>query len=241
MVSVNYSKIPVAALGSLTKRIAAKVGESDIKDLTDSDEFKKLKEDVDIFQLAINKRKYTEYTAKVEDADKRRDEDSIALREYVQTMQKSRNTEMAEAAKKVNFILENFGSGIERLPYDAESSKLNGIITELRKDSNKELISKINLEHWLDSLQKSQEEFEALVSVRIDDKTAIQEVRSASTLRADLIASLKSFFDLLNLNIRVRKTENYITLGNIIQNIIDEVAKNYNKGTSIEEKRIEEK
>ena len=241
MVSLNYSKISVTALGDLTQRIIVKVKETGIKELVDSDQYTTFVKVSDEYQASLNKKKYTEFTNKVAELDKERDEASIALRQYVNLQCKLKGSRVLEAAEKIKFLLANFGKGIEKMSYGEESQKINGILAKLKEEPNVSYAKTITLDTWIGSLESAQREFERVVSTRVDDKSAIMEVTSATEARKEVVVAMNDFMDLLNLYIKVKKEKELVSLGNDIQIIIDETAQDYNKETATEKKPEDKK
>ena len=150
-------------------------------------------------------------SAKLSDADKKRDNALRSLLNIIKSYTVYPDTEKADAALKLQSVIEKYGKSIDRLPYLEESGVLVNLLGDLETTGNKALITLLHLDEWLTILKSAAAEFDRLfINRETDNSTKLSgQVKQTRQAMQELFQNLAT---LINAYTIVYGAENYTNL-----------------------------
>lgn len=150
----------------------------------------------------------SDITPQISDVDQRRDTTYKGFTEAVKSASKHFKPEMAEAARKLQIVIDHFGD-FTKLPYNEETGKIYNFVQELQNEKYSPLVSMLNLTEWVNELVAINIEFDTLIKSRFDESLEKQELR-VRAIRKEIDESYKEITGDIEALCRVHKTEIYI-------------------------------
>lgn len=188
-----------------------------------------LNSDVTTLEGILHRNPGNYFTEKVLLKDEERDSLYLAFCHYIYAWTiRVDEPEKANAALRILSIIKNRGGDFLDLGYARETAELASFFTEMSTDSAQRDLISIGADSWLDSLKKSQEEFEAIYLQSLTGR-ADQEYPLLREARIQLANSLDGLLSYLSLRIRARD-DRYISLAEKINELVRNIAR---KGSNI--------
>ncbi len=150
----------------------------------------------------------SDITPQIAEVDHRRDTTYKGFAEAVKSASKHFKPEMAEAARKLQIVIDHFGD-FTKLPYNEETGKIYNLVQELQNEKYSPLVSMLNLTEWVNELVAINIEFDTLIKNRFDERLEKQELR-VKAIRKEVEESYKEIAGDIEALCRVHKTEIYI-------------------------------
>ena len=169
---------------------------------TDADKLKVKKQFEDIYlplyvQLdnIFKKIRKSALTEKIQEADVLRDNMYIGINEISKAYLRHFDAETCDAAKRVRIVMDTYGN-VAKKPLQEETSAVYNLLQELQGKYSSD-IQKIGLKNWVDNLQKTNEDFDALVKGRYDEEAAKTDA-VMKEVRKEMDAAYKNLCDIIN-------------------------------------------
>lgn len=229
MRKLNYSKMPVLTLGALAERVTSTAELHKIGDPIVSAKLQELKTVCETYQMGLNKRNYSDLTKKIKEKDKERDKLIRGMRKFAVSQVEAPLKEISEAAKRARRIFSSYLNKVEEAPFGEESGKIDVFLNIFGNKENADIIELLNLRCWIEALRNLQNEFAELQSERVDSKTELQNIKSASSLRKELVTALLEFFDYVRASIMINNNRELKSLLGLIEVIKQETALSLSK------------
>lgn len=109
---------------------------------------------------------------KISEADTERDNALKAFISVVKAYTLFPDTNKAEAALKLQYTINKYGSGIDRLPYLQESGVLTNLLQDLKLKECDDAIKLLNLTDWVTTLEETTQRFNSLFQTREADNSS---------------------------------------------------------------------
>ena len=128
--------------------------------------------------------------------DNTRDNLIIGLNKLIDACSYHPDNAVVQAATELNTVIDKLGSSIQKKGYDAESTLLNTILTDLKGDYLTQ-VTIINADAIVKALDKSQNRFAKLRSEQLIENAEINEIVSMSAIRREFEASIRLLLSVL--------------------------------------------
>jgi hypothetical protein len=165
--------------------------------------FKAFKKE-DICMRVIRK---SEYTARIKEADKLRDESYRSLVQYVKSFEHYHQSDMAEAAERISILLHTYGD-VTKKTYDGETADIDNILFELRHRYSSD-VTMLNCDDRVDQLDTVNTEFKNLVDHRYEEHTELPDY-NLKEVRVEVDADYKAIVDRITALVQIEGEANYI-------------------------------
>ncbi|GBU26345.1 hypothetical protein R83H12_03041 [Fibrobacteria bacterium R8-3-H12] len=119
---------------------------------------------------ALKKIVKSEFTAKIHEADKARDEIYLGMAETTAAALRHFNPATREAAERLKILLDTYGN-VANKPLNEETSAIYNILQELKGKYAAD-VSSVGIEQWVSELETRNAAFETLVKERFDETAA---------------------------------------------------------------------
>jgi len=116
---------------------------------------------------ALKKIVKSEFTAKIHEADKARDEIYLGMAETVAATLRHFNPDVRQAAERLKILFDTYGN-VANKPLNEETSAIYNILQELKGKYTTDVAS-IGLTQWVAELENRNQTFETLVKERFDE------------------------------------------------------------------------
>jgi hypothetical protein len=144
---------------------------------------------------ALKKIVKSEFTAKIHEADKARDEIYVGMTEMNAAALKHFSPEIREAAGRLKIVFDTYGN-VASKPLNEETSAIYNILQEL-KGKYADDAATIGILQWVAELENRNKAFENLVKERFDETAARTDI-VLKTARAELDAAYFAIRERLN-------------------------------------------
>lgn len=225
MAKRHFSRIPVASLGTLSNRIIELAENSKLDEVLKSEKFQTLLKINETYQQSVLKKKNSDLTKDIEEADNQRDYILKSFRKHINASAVSIVPEIKSAGEKAKAILDRFGNDIEKLPYAEESAYIVKIISEFKSDDVADIAEALNLPLWIRSLDRTQNAFEELFKQRSLDEHTLGEVASASELRKEVVDAIINLHSYIENGAGFKGDKSWKDLEEVIAESIEKTAK----------------
>ena len=147
------------------------------------------------FDTSFNRMPMSIHTEKVVKLDRLRDKAVMGIFSHLKGQANHPDPLVSEVGRKALAIARAVGtpSYIVALPHSEESKEIRKLLSNLRANLTPDEIARINLQPWLDAVEGTQDDFEAIYGTRSDDKAQKAEIDSATKERGDLEAAIRGF------------------------------------------------
>lgn len=156
----------------------------------------------------------SEYTQKISQLDKERDNLYSALNFRLEAEERCPVVERKEAAKMLRIIFKNYGNPI-KLNLIEETSVINNLVAELKEEKHKNLVKLTGLEEWISFLETANKEFFTLYEQRRDD-TAEKVTINLKSVRKEADTLFKKITNRITALIELEPSEE---LNNLVSKI----------------------
>lgn len=141
-------------------------------------------------------------SAGIEDADADRDNALKSLVNVVKAYELFPSGEQSEAARQLLHVIDKYGRTIYRLPYLQESGALANLLQDLELSENKDRISLLHLEDWVNTLKEATARFDALFIGRESENSVklsglAKEARQAVQAEFEQLTAVINVFEVV--------------------------------------------
>lgn len=143
-----------------------------------------LKEDMDLLTDLVSQSRISDETAAMQDLDKRRGDFVVYLTTTISQARKSPIATQSAIAQSLYNVIKPY-IGISRLANQQETAQIQGLLTDLAKETNAANIASLGLADVVEALREANDEYARLTSQRTSTKAATSKEDSA-TVRARL-------------------------------------------------------
>jgi hypothetical protein len=170
---------------------------------------------------ALKKIVKSEFTAKIQEADKARDDTFSGMAEISRACLKHHNPDVREAAKRLKILLDTYGN-IDRKPLNEQTSAIGNILQELKGKYAHDAYS-VGISEWVAELEMRNEMFISLTQERFDEAAAKTSVTMAEA-RAEIDKQYRIIVQRINALVIVEGPEAYENFANRLNVVIDKYA-----------------
>lgn len=162
----------------------------------------------------------SEITSELQELDAARDAALQGIELQVKSFTYHYTQSTRVAAELLNNSLENYGSGIGRLNYQAETSTINSIIEKWEKEQKFiDALTTLNLSSWLGHMKGINTNFNQRFLDRLEDNVDSPE-QSTLELRAEIIISYRQLMSFLQAYTTLSTSEEYTKVNKLINELI---------------------
>jgi hypothetical protein len=166
---------------------------------------------------ALKKIVKSEFTAKIHEADKARDDIYIGMEEMAIAAQRHFNPEIREAAARLKIVFDTYGN-VAKKSLDEETSAIYNILQELEGKYASDA-SAVGISQWAAELKARNNVFEALVKERDSEgasrtNVVMKEARKAAD------AAFKQLCDIINVYMVLEGEASYETFARTLNEVI---------------------
>jgi len=183
----------------------------------------------------------SDYTEQLADLDSKRDAHTLGMFGIIDSCLNHFSEEVVPCARRVKIVVDTYGGkGIVRKSYNEQTATTTNLIQDLKSDQYKNDVAMLRIKDWLDELERINNELEALVKTRHDEKAA----KTALVLkeeRAKTDGAFRAISKRINALVEVEGTEKYAAYIRDVNLIIDryEVTVNVRSGRAKAKKAAE--
>jgi len=145
---------------------------------------------------ALKKIVKSEFTAKIHEADKARDEIYLGMAETNTAALRHFNPEVRQAAERLKIVFDTYGN-VANKPLNEETSAIYNILQELKGKYAADAAS-VGLTQWVTELENRNKAFETLVKERFDETAARTTDIIMKQARAQLDEVYKTIVERIN-------------------------------------------
>ncbi len=145
---------------------------------------------------ALKKIVKSEFTAKIHEADKARDEIYLGMAETVTATLRHFNPNVRQAAERLKILFDTYGN-VANKPLNEETSAIYNILQELKGKYTADVAS-VGLTQWVAELETRNQTFEGLVKERFDETAARTTDIVMKQARAQLDEVYKTIVERVN-------------------------------------------
>ncbi|MFV0590236.1 MAG: DUF6261 family protein [Draconibacterium sp.] len=145
---------------------------------------------------AIGKQVAKQQTEALAAADLKRDNLFRGTKYLTQAYLLHPNAEMLEAAVELEKVIGKVGWHLNREGYDTQSALLKTLLKELT-GKQAERVALLGMADYVDLLNTSQTEFDALRQEQLDHNTEMEQISSMTAVRGSLEQTLKDLLEIL--------------------------------------------
>ena len=145
---------------------------------------------------ALKKIVKSEFTAKIHEADKARDEIYLGMAETVAATLRHFNPNVRQAAERLKILFDTYGNVVNK-PLNEETSAIYNILQELKGKYTADAES-IGITQWVTELETRNQTFEGLVKERFDETAARTTDIVMKQARAQLDDVYKTIVERIN-------------------------------------------
>lgn len=180
-------------------------------------------------------------TAKIKEADAKRDQAFIGLKNVVKGYQSHNNAELVDQANQIMHLFRRYGLNVSTLNYQAETENLKVLIKELNAlEAKHAMLTNLGIKTWVEDLNALNESFNELYLERTTSKAkfGIQSVTASRKETDRLYNELITLLDAITLTkeSRNKPVDDYKQTK---QNL-DELSKQYMDMVSLRKSRNQE-
>ena len=161
----------------------------------------------------------SEYTEKIEIADKSRDRAYKNFKSIVKTATKHHNPVVVNAAKKLTIVLNKSGN-VNKMSYRGETSAIYNLLQEFRGAYAAD-IELLRLTEMVDELERANKATEALLDTRDNERSARNHDKMI-VLRAETDAAYHAIVERINAAVVMEGPENYALFIIKLNGLIDQ-------------------
>lgn len=199
--------------------LAVEEGTEKLKIQPQIEEFGRLLNREDEALKVINK---SEFTGKIQEADRARDEILVGMTDIVEASQKHFNIAMRDSAGRLKIVFGTY-KNIDKKPLNEQTSAVYNFLQELKGKYEPD-VAALGLTGWVNELEQRNNAFSALMKERFDESAAktdivLREARNAVDKQYRIIE------ERINALIVVEGVENYESFVRRLNAIIDKYAK----------------
>lgn len=132
-------------------------------------------------------------------ADKVRDDLHRGLCYAVKSYQFDTDSDNVESSTQLLRVINTYGLEIRRKPYNEETALVRSLVADLTNESNLPHLTKIGVEAWTTKLSQANQEFDELMSSRLEEDAAslsftVRDIRlSIDPIYRDITQALETF------------------------------------------------
>ncbi len=159
-------------------------------------------------------------TKKLEELDAKRDKLVIFFRKIVEAHKYHIDERKNKAAEEIEFLIEQYGGSIDRLPYAQETLAIRKLHDSLLSDNSlSHALDKLELRNWLTLMQTANEDFQSLFVGRTMDNADTVDVNTGE-VRKLLATMFEEFADRLKAHAILTESAEHIKLLNRVNQLV---------------------
>lgn len=176
-----------AEFGQFITRLFEDFSQSGLSIDTDADFkllFESLKQKNPTYGKALEQIRENENTKKIAELDKVRDDDFTALRDSIKPYRNAKKEQQKQAYNALKIVFDEYKNIVD-LNYEAETKKINTLISVLKSTEHQPHISALKIGDFVEELEKSNTEFDTLFAQRSAQNIA-KESYDTKALRREM-------------------------------------------------------
>jgi len=181
-------------------------------------------EKLTLCQQAINnvlqKTMAKDVSAQLKTEDNLRDNCIIGLNKLVEACEYHPDETVKEAAIKLNDLLDKMGNKIYLQSYDAESTIIKTLLTELNGEYSSH-IALVNATPFVTALSEAQTRFDTYRQHQLTENAEVSEIVSMSAIRREFEQDVRNLFQLLPSYYLINQSAQVKTAINQVQELIN--------------------
>jgi len=159
-------------------------------------------------------------TAELAAVDEVRDQAIICLRKLANGFTNHFDQAKAQAGKLLLSAIDKYGKRINKMNYQAETSVLDNLVTDLKQDDHAKALKLLGLDDLLVELSNSNREFNAIYLQRVEEAAA-KDLDAAGELIQNCRLKYKELVKHIEANAIVNASEAYDTLIKRLNSLIE--------------------
>ena len=170
----------------------------------------------DVFKKIVK----SEFTEKIADADRARDDTYGSLTTIVNALQKHCNAEVKDGAKRVKIVFDTFGKKVVKKSYDEQTSAIYNILQELNGNYAAD-VELLRLTEMVAELERANNALDALMKTRLAE-AAERNPDTMEAARRETDEAYTAIRKRINALVEVEGPENYAAFITKLNLLIDE-------------------
>lgn len=187
------------------------------KDIDFKNKFEALNNDLPAFNRTLNQVRAKEESKQLAIMDKHRSDDMKAFRDALNAYKNSRNENYKKAYTVLNNVIFQYKK-VESNNYEEQTILINSLINKFKEEECSKYIYILKLKEFLDTLEKSNIDFNELFSHRSYNSSKKMSV-NVLDLRRKMTSQYKVLADYILALANVKESEYYVSILAIINNI----------------------
>jgi hypothetical protein len=173
---------------------------------------------------ALKKIVKSEFTAKIHDADKARDDIWIGMEEMVIAAHRHFSPDVRDAAARLKIVFDTYGN-VASKSLDEETSAIHNILQELQGKYAPDT-ALVGISQWAAELKARNDAFEALVKER-DSEGAARTSIVVKDARKAVDAAFRQICDIINVYMLLEGDANYETFARTLNEVLGRYRKKH--------------
>ncbi|MGM0532295.1 MAG: DUF6261 family protein [Bacteroidota bacterium] len=230
--TIDYRKLWVSEFIQFLKDVISICRQNDPAKLNINTRVTLLEEIVNRLDAVFKKEQGSVFTEELVTLDERRDKAFLCLTMLAKAYGYHFDEAKLEAAEKIDALLERYGSSIQKLNYQAETTTLTNFVNDLESDAELALaVNTLDLQSLVDEIKTSNNLFNGKYLARAREMSEAPE-ESAVELRKPAIRQYRSLVNLIEAHVEISGPDRY---QNLIKHL-NEVIEGYNKTAAFRER-----
>ena len=188
-------RFAVTEVSNVCRMILDEAGKCAIPDSRTHETYLTLSSRYENLQKSIDRTLKSENSPAAMTAEKRRDDALIGARSIVNGLMHSPDASIRAKAQRVWTILDKFGSGVEQLKNEQETSKLQSILEGLDEPEIKALITELGITIYVEELRTANLEYLTNWGIRESDVEEFRNTTSATGQVRDVQDAVNGYYD----------------------------------------------
>lgn len=217
LMTISLTKLSTKELAATMQRVIEASKKGNYKLSGSNTLLSVLEEEYAIYNEVFAKTTFSGKGKEVADADKQRDEAYNLIRNYLKHLSPMTLMPNYENAIALYNILKQLGLGLANLNYAEQTAQMQKLIETLDTDSNKALLTSLNLLPTFEDLKKKQEAFEKVYFLQAEANAMLRQSQSATSIRKNAEKALRDYLSYLTI---FKNNEEFKTLYSDIREIL---------------------
>lgn len=192
---IGLAKLSTRELAVLSEQIIRATKASQAEEAKNSVFLRELDEVYTEYAEVITKATYSGKGVSVAQINKNRMLSLRAFKTIIEGFSKVEATPQFEDAKRIQELLNSYGTAFDRLGYAEQTAVINRLLKDLDTPAFLVKLQKMSLEPLFNLLKQQQELFKKVYEEQAEANTELRKIKSASNMRREMEKALKRFLD----------------------------------------------
>ena len=161
----------------------------------------------------------SEFTEKIQTADKARDRVYSCITAIINALVKHYNDDVVDAAKRLKILIDTYGKGVNQLSYNEQTAAVYNILQEFNGKYAAD-VALVNITEMVNELERANNAVDALIKERMDE-TALKNPDNMKAVRIEADNAYFAIVERINAAVIIEGPDNYMSFITKLNVLID--------------------